>query len=418
MVHAGSVRRGTVRTAVFAVVVVASSACDSDRVDFSATASPPTAAASTTAAAATTTTAIATTSSAVPTAADRQALLDAKRVAFGAPGAVAVVRLGDTEWRGTSGVADLEGTALTDESRFRVGSISKTVVAALVLDEVGRGDLTLDDQVADLLPGVLDADPPTSLRMLLDHTSGIFNVGDEGNVLADIENLKDPAMHAEAAELAQRYLAGEHVLIPATLSVALAEMHERYFTPGTGYHYSNINYQLAAMVLEHVTGLTLDELVRTRIVEPLGLTHTTLAPFDIGSPEMRSYSLDATDGSLHDLTDDMLSVGNGGSGGIVSTAGELLTIMQAIVSGRLLPTTLVAEMKDPTTQSGHSYGLGLATYHLSCGTFLGHGGAIDGTESIAIVSPDGTDGVAAAINLRTDTDPNLLALAESLICPR
>ncbi len=90
--------------------------------------------------------------------------------------------------------------------------------------------------------------------------------------------------------------------------------------------------------------------------------------------------------------------------------------MQAIVSGRLLPSALVDQMKDATTQSSISYGLGLATYYLSCGTFYGHGGAVDGTESIAIVSRDRTAGTVIAINVRDTSDPNLLALAESFLC--
>ena len=251
--------------------------------------------------------------------------------------------------------------------------------------------------------------------MLLDHSSGIFNVGDEGDIAADIANLPDPVMRAEATELGTRYLSGERVSMNDELYIALADTHDRYFEPGTGYHYSNVNYQLAAMVLEQVTGMSLGELVRSRLVEPLGLRHTTIAPSDPGLPEMHGYELNA-DGSLLDVTDDFLALGNGGSGGVISTADELLTIMQAIVSGELLPEPLVADMKAATIQSNQSYGLGLVTYHLSCGTFYGHGGAASGTHSIAIVNDDGTAGVVIAINLRTDVDPNLLALAESLVC--
>ena len=252
--------------------------------------------------------------------------------------------------------------------------------------------------------------------MLLDHTSGIFNVGDEGDVTADIGKLTDPAMQAEATDLATRYLAGEHVIFPDRLFVALAETHDRYFAPGTGYHYSNANYQLVGMVLATVTGKSLAELVRTRIVEPLGLRHTTVAPDDRQSPDMRGYSSETADGSLVDLTDDFLALGNGASGGVVSTADELLTVMQAIVSGRLVSAPLVTDMMHATEQSKNSYGLGLATYYLSCGRFYGHGGVIDGTQSIAVVNTDGTAGVVVAVNLRKPLDPNLLAVAESLLC--
>jgi D-alanyl-D-alanine carboxypeptidase len=346
---------------------------------------------------------------------DHQAVLDDERRSHGAPGALALVRDGDAEWSGVSGVADITGTELTASTRFRTGSVTKPIVALLVLDAVNRGELALEDVVSDLIPGELEPEPPTTVRMLLDHSSGIFNVGDEGDVAADIANLPDPAMRAEATELATRYLNGERVSIPDRLYVALADTHRRYFEPGTGHHYSNVNYQLAAMVLERVTGMPLAELLRRRLVEPLGLRHTTIAPADAGLPEMHGYKLDAG-GSLLDVTDDFLALGNGGSGGVISTADELLTMMQAIVSGELLPEPLVADMKAPTVQSDQSYGLGLVTYYLSCGTFYGHGGAAAGTHSIAIVNDDGTAGVVIAINLRGEVDPNLLAPAESLLC--
>ena len=338
-----------------------------------------------------------------------QAVLDNARESYGAPGALAISRNGGAEWSAVSGVADLTGTGLTDASRFRIASITKPIVALLVLDSVSRGEVSLDDTVGDFVPDVLRPDPPVSVRMLLDHTSGIFNVGDESDLRADIAALTDAELKREATDLATRYLAGEHVSMPDRLYVALAETHERYFEPGAGYHYSNVNYQLAAMVLNLVTGMPLAELLRTRLVGPLGLRHTTIAPDDTGTPEMHGY-ITNSDGTMVDMTDDFLALGNGGSGGVISTAGELLTTMQAIVSGELLAEPLVTDMRTATTQSHDQYGLGLATYNLSCGTFYGHAGAVNGIHTIALVNDDGAVGVVIAFNLSSDVDPNLLAL--------
>ncbi len=264
------------------------------------------------------------------------------RSTFGPPGAVVALRASGTHWNGVAGVADLAGARLTGTSRFRIGSITKTIIAFLVLDAVSRGELSL--------------------------------------------------------------------------FVALADTHDRYFEPGTGYHYSNVNYQLAAMVLARVTGRSVAELLRSRIIEPLGLRRTTLAPDNMSLPDMHGYVAGATGAGLKDVTDDTLAFGNGGGGGVISIADELLTIMQAIVSGRLLDATLEADMKRATAQSSGSYGLGLATYHLTCGTLYGHGGAIDGTQSIAIIRPDASSGVVVAVNLRKATDPDLLKFADTLIC--
>ena len=183
-------------------------------------------------------------------------------------------------------VYPVHGTQLTDETRFRVGSITKTIVATLVLDAVSRGDLSLDEPVGDVLPDVTLSGSPISIKMLLDHTSGLFNVGDEGDVIADIGRLTDPALRATATDVAQRYVAGQRVLVPDRVYVALAETHDRYFEPGSGYHYSNVNYQLAAMALTRAM-VRRSPSYFSRASPRLGLRRTTLAPYDSGSPEMR-----------------------------------------------------------------------------------------------------------------------------------
>jgi D-alanyl-D-alanine carboxypeptidase len=346
----------------------------------------------------------------------RRVLLDEARETYGAPGAMAYVDVGGAAWFGTSGAADLEGAKLTPTTRFRIASITKPVVAFLVLDAVNRGELSLDDVVSRYVGEPLRPEPPVTVRMLLDHTSGIFNVGDEGDITADIDALTDPVLKAQALDLGARYLAGEPVRMPAELYVALAETHDRYAAPGEDYHYSNPNYQLAAMVLEQATGSSFDELLRTRLVEPLGLEHTTTAPADSGLPEMHGYMTDATTGELTDQTGAFLALGNGGSGGVISTPEELFRIMRAIVAGDMLPPALAADMKDATLQSAFEYGLGLGRYDLSCGTFYGHQGSVTGTQSIALMSDDDTAGVVLVLNLVDVNRPGLLALAESMLC--
>jgi D-alanyl-D-alanine carboxypeptidase len=362
------------------------------------------------------------TASSVPTpdlvtASPRQAelaeLLERKRSETGAPGILAEIRHGDAVVRLASGSADMAGNPITGETRFRIASITKPIVAALVLLAVERDLLSLDDEVGELLPGAIREDPPITVRQLLDHTSGVFDEGNEGDPIADVERLADPALQREARSLLKRLQAGEHLVVPDRVIVGLAETHERYFAPGTGYHYSNVNYQLAAMVLERVTGEPLAELLRAWIVEPLGLTRTSLAPDDTTTPELHGYDPAAGSGELADVSDQLTYFGNGGNGGVLSTAAELLTIMQGVQSGRLLPAELVAAMRTPPRGS---YGLGLARYRLTCGTFYGHEGAVLGTRSIALVSEDTADGVVIALNVFPVRDPALASLADDLVC--
>jgi hypothetical protein len=60
----------------------------------------------------------------------------------------------------------------------------------------------------------------------------------------------------------------------------------------------------------------------------------------------------------------------------------------------------------------------MATYHMSCGTFYGHEGGVNGTVSLAMVSADGATGVVVALNLRGATDPRLTELADRVLCDR
>jgi D-alanyl-D-alanine carboxypeptidase len=345
-----------------------------------------------------------------------QPVLDDLREDSSAPGALALVRRGDDEWFGSSGAADLDGSPISATTRFRIGSITKPLTSALVLDAAARGELSLDDTVQSWVPGVIDDVPPVTIRMLLAHTSGIFNAGDEGDVVGDIGRISDSVMREQAQDLGTRYLAGEAVIVPDVVWIAMAETHPLYFEPGSGHHYSNVNYQLAAMALEAATGEDLASLLHERLAAPLGLSSTTTAPDDLDLPDMRSYTMDAASGEVIDTTTDLLAVGNGGSGGVVSTAGELLDLMQAILSGDLLPAPLVAEMTRPTEQSDGTYGLGVVTFDLECGDYWGHAGAIAGMHTLAVVRPDRGEGLVLAVNARGNPEPNLLQAAEELLC--
>lgn len=348
----------------------------------------------------------------IVTPAELAASLDALRAATLAPGALAVAVDGGARTAAASGTRSLRGATVEPTDRFRIGSITKTVVAALVLISVERGELGLDDVATDRLPGVLRATPAVTVRQLLGHTSGVFDELNEGDVTADIARLPDAASRAEAEDFLRRHAAGERVVASPELLIALAETHERYFAPGAGYHYSNTNYQVLGRLLEAATGQRLPELLRTRIVEPLGLTATTWAPADTASPDLRGYDSTAT-GAMVDVTDDLAAYGNGANGGIVSSADDLVAMLRAITAARLFGADLVAEMERPARGT---YGLGIATYSFSCGTYYGHGGSVSGTQSIAVVSGDGSRGAVAAISMVSGGDVKLPALAEAAVC--
>lgn len=345
-----------------------------------------------------------------------QQTLDALRLERGARGAIAVIDRDGQTWRIHSGTADEAATPVSTAMRFRIGSITKPIIAALALGQVEDGTLALDQNVSDLVGPPLRSSPPVSLRNLLDHTSGIFDIGNEGDVMADLEGLTDPELIEEARTLIAGATSGRQVVASDRLAIGLAETHDRYFSPGAGYHYSNANYQMIGLVLSSATGQELDDLLRMGLTEPLSLTRTSLAPFDRTTPAFHGYAIDVLIGEEVDATDDLLAFGNGASGGIISTADEVMTVMTEIVHGSLLPPELRTEMQTPTEQSGGTYGLGLALYELSCGRFYGHEGRVNGTASIALVEGDRRDrSLVAAFNSTSDRG-GLVEVAEQLLC--
>jgi D-alanyl-D-alanine carboxypeptidase len=358
---------------------------------------------------------VATTSSTVaePTL---QQVVDEGRRELGAPGLLATAVRDGEDVSVASGASDIAGGRLDVDATAPIGSVTKLVTAALTLEAVARGELTLDTSVGELLPGMLRDGDAVTVRMLLAHTSGIFAVGDEGDLVADIGRLTDPALEAEAEGHAAAFVQGQPVEPSVPLLVALAETHDRYGPPGSTFHYSNVNYLLLGQALETSTGTPLPELVRRRIAEPLGLDHMELAA--AGDPvDLSGYNLDAT-GELSDPGNaHLLLRGNGASGSVTSTSGELVHLIRSVVAGELLPPDLTEAMLTPTEQSDGTYGLGFATYDLTCGTFYGHAGGIAGVEAIALVGEGGDDAVVLIANARpTDGRQQLLPLAERVAC--
>jgi D-alanyl-D-alanine carboxypeptidase len=165
-------------------------------------------------------------------------------VAAGVPGVIADVQ----DRRGgrlvAAGVADLAtGARLGPQARFRVGSITKTIVANVVLQLVGEGRLSLDEPVARQLPGLLANGNTITIRQLLNHTSGLFDYTADPTVFEGQER--------------------NRIFTPKEL-VAIAETYPSTAPPGRIWAYSNTNYIVAGLMVEAVTGHRLGQELRRR----------------------------------------------------------------------------------------------------------------------------------------------------------
>ena len=169
--------------------------------------------------------------------------------------AVGVARNGRPILARAYGMAHLEHDAPnTTETIFEAGSVSKQFTAAAVLLLAQDGKLSLDDPVRKYVPEVPDYGAPITIRQMLNHTSGLR---DWGTVAA-----------AAGWPRGSRIYTHDHVLDIVSRQKALN------YPPGTEYLYTNTGYNLAAIIVERVSGKSLPEFTRERIFAPLGMTRT------------------------------------------------------------------------------------------------------------------------------------------------
>ena len=205
----------------------------------------------------------------------------------------------------------------------------------MVLQLVDDGTIGLDDLVVDHAPELTIADGVT-IRQLLAHRSGLPEYTD-GELAPAV--LADPARTWTPADV-----------------LALVAGQPRDFPPGTAFAYSNTNYIVAGLLLEHVTGRTLAENLQSRIVEPLGLSHTYLASDGTRSP-IGGFSDSLPGGDTSGASYRALETASGAAGSLVSTASDLATFLRALAHGQLLHEPTYAEMTKGLPDDGQSLGV-------------------------------------------------------------
>lgn len=322
--------------------------------------------------------------SARPTSTELRQFLE-QIVTAGAPGTAARVVDERGVTQAGSGMADVtSGRPMRPALQYRVGSITKTFVATVVLQLVADGLLSLDDTVERWLPGILPYADQITVRQVLNHTAGI----PEYITIPYIQLYTDPV--ARLREWDPREL------------VALVAAQAPLFPAGTAWTYSNTGYVLAGLIVEAVTGNGLDQEMKRRIFRPLGLRRTSF-PVDrvtIPAPFARGYGFQLgqpNDPLLHftDLNPSLAWA----AGALISDLGDLQRFFRALLRGRLLPPALLTEMKTPfPTGRGFGYGLGLIVIQTASGPIFGHDGAIPGFHDVALNSEDGRRQVALVVN--------------------
>lgn len=339
-------------------------------------------------------------------AAELQAILD-QTVADGAiPGAVASVSLpGRQPWVGASGVAErASGRLMAPDSLVRIASISKMFTAVTVLRLAEQGRLSLDDTIADILPGLVPADERITVKMLLSHTSGLYDY------------LEDSEFRTASYANPQREWEPEEL-------VAYARQFPLAFEPGApgSWDYSSTNYVILGMLAEQATGQPLAQLMREEIFAPLGLERTFFAPDEPPAGDLASgyaRTVDQTDAAMSFAF---------ATANLISTAGDMDRFARGLFGGELLSAESLALMQTFIDGKGQykmpalAYGLGVMRNQLpvgpaadgsarpaAAGLVLGHIGGFAGFRSALWAQPGSGIVITLAVN-QSDMDPNTLA---------
>ena len=267
-------------------------------------------------------------------------------------GSVAVSKNGEIIYSKTVGLADVENnTKATENSKYRIGSISKSFTAVLVLKAVEEKKVCLNQTIDKWFPTIINADEIT-VKHLLGHRSGIHNFTNDKDYLT--WNTQ-PKTEKEMVEIISK--GGSD------------------FKPDSKAEYSNSNFVLLSYILEATFAKSYADLLQEYIVKPINLTNTyVFGKINPNNNECKSYSFAGT-WKVENETDYTIPLG---AGAIISTPSDLTKFADALFGGRLLKSESLEIMK--TIKDGYGIGLFPIPFYESIG--FGHTGGIDGFSSV------------------------------------
>ncbi len=279
---------------------------------------------------------------------------------------------GQWSWTGAAGTAisgQTQGqpqTIALPNLQFRVGSITKNMVAACILQLEQNGLLNINDPInnylrTSLINDTIQPSATITIRHLLNHTSGIANSADNSSCQLNV--LNNPL--------------GSHTMEEA---VYCGASQGELFPAGFTWAYSNTNYTLLAMIIEEVSGQSYQEYLTQHIIQPLNLSQTMIpANSQIATPHMGCY-WNLGGNTWTDLTVIHPTTYTGWAD-VVSTTSDLISYFSALKNGNIINTTELAIMNtiDPAS---FDYGMGTDFYSIDNSTYVGHYGEVANTSGL------------------------------------
>jgi D-alanyl-D-alanine carboxypeptidase len=267
-------------------------------------------------------------------------------------GSVAVAKDGVIIYRKSVGMADIEAKIpATELTKYRIGSISKTFTAVLLLRAVEEQKITLSQTINKWFPDIPNANKIT-IQQLLTHRSGLHNFTDEDDY---ITWNTQPKTEQEM--------------------LAIISKGGSDFDPDSKAAYSNSNYVVLTYVLEKVYGKPYATILNEKIVQPLGLTNTyVFDKINTSNQESKSYFFSGEWKPVSE-TDYTIPLG---AGAIASTPSDITKFAHGLFNGKLLSNQSLELMK--TVKDNYAMGLFAVPFYEYTG--YGHTGGIDGFSSV------------------------------------
>jgi D-alanyl-D-alanine carboxypeptidase len=337
------------------------------------------------------------------------------------PGTMVLLRTPQGQFNAAVGTTELGAqTPPAVDTHFRIASNTKTMTAALIVLLAQDGRLKFSDPVSKYVPDVPNGENIT-VAQLLKMRSGLYGYTADPELSAVMD--ADPSKTWTPQEV-----------------LAIAFRHPPQFPPDAEYEYSNTNYALLGLIAEKVGGRPLAQQFQDRLFGPVGLTQTSLPATDdtsLPAPYSHGYMYG---GSYYALADDpypadMQAAAKAGTlqpidytnqnssyataaGGAISTADDLATWMEALVSGKVFNAdyhqqwlaSLQAE--DPDAPDGQKYGYGISYQRFGPNAAMFyHGGELPGFNSFMGYDPDNDVALVIWTNLTLSPDGNTTAQA-------
>jgi D-alanyl-D-alanine carboxypeptidase len=320
-------------------------------------------------------------------------------VVLGVPGVVIALKDANGTWASTSGLSKIETKTSMEICHLQFGqSVAKTYMATAILLLYEDGKIDLDDKISNYLPestlsDIANANEST-VRMLLNHTSGIAEYNDKANYVTYL--LQHP-LHVFTTEDYLDYVRG------ATPK----------FSPGEKQSYTNTNYELLALIADQITG-DHKKYIREKILEAHGLNNTFYHNEGfMDYPELVNTYWDRySNGEIENCTEmHRINVGSLiGDDGIIATPIEYMTFLEKLLTNQILSESTMEQMLDfiqTKPDSPDGYGLGISQEFINGHEQLGHTGGGIGAGCILGHYTDNDTYFFLAINLGVSITPKI-----------